>query len=70
MTLAILSSCSIAVALTGIFLGVFACARHLRRIADVLRVFGERDMSLVIKKLKITAPQEETPDSMPEGRPQ
>ena len=37
MTLAILSSCSIAVALTGVFLGVCACAHHLRRIALELR---------------------------------
>lgn len=61
----VLSLCSRALPLVGIFFGVWACARHLRRIADAFRLFGEHDITLVIKRLKEEA---DTPPQ--EGRPQ
>lgn len=61
---------SIAVPLVGIFFGVWACARHLRRIADALRLFGECDITLVIKRLNVSLPKEEADIPPQEGRPQ
>ncbi len=66
----VLSSCPIAVPLVGIFFGVWACARHLRRLADAFRLFGEHDITLVIKRLNVSLPKEETDTPPQEGRPQ
>ena len=68
--LEVFSICSAAVALTAIPLGICACAFYSRRIADALRLFGERDITLVIKRLHVSLPKEEVDTPPQKGRPQ